>query len=328
MKRYIFIFISILSIIILLFFIDLNQSQGSKALRKKGQETKDYKTQQVESWGLRLIGKNEKIEKKSNISIAILDSGIDSNHEDLKGVVKKEYNALEPSKGVIEDKFGHGTAVAGIIASNDNKIGTLGIAPYADIYSVKVLDDKGRGSVESIVKGIEWSIDNNVDIVNISVGLKKSDQKLKRVIDEANEKGVIVVAAAGNNYGLNADYPARYQNVISVGAINKKMKRAKYSARGKIDFVAPGEDILTTSPKDNYINVSGTSMATPFVSGVIANIIMQEPVKYSKTKSRFTSIYKTLKKYSTPYLSEKSDMKSLGNGLISLKKETNNEKIN
>nr|WEZ29397.1 S8 family serine peptidase [Bacillus subtilis] len=98
------------------------------------------------------------------------------------------------------------------------------------------MDDKGRGSVESIVKGIEWSIDNNVDIVNISVGLKKSDQKLKRVIDEANEKGVIVVAAAGNNYGLNADYPARYQNVISVGAINKKMKRAKYSARGKNRF--------------------------------------------------------------------------------------------
>ncbi|MGQ5175976.1 S8 family serine peptidase [Bacillus halotolerans] len=205
-------------------------------LRKKGQETKDYKTQQVESWGLRLIGKNEKIEKKSNISIAILDSGIDSNHEDLKGVVKKEYNALEPSEGVIEDKFGHGTAVAGIIASNDNKIGTLGISPYADIYSVKVLDDKGRGSVESIVKGIEWSIDNNVDIVNISVGLKKSDQKLKRVIDEANEKGVIVVAAAGNNYGLNADYPARYQNVISVGAINKKNEKSKILCKGKNRF--------------------------------------------------------------------------------------------
>ncbi|MEC1738480.1 S8 family peptidase [Bacillus mojavensis] len=313
------IFISILSIIILLFFVDLNQSQGSKELRKKGQESKEYKTHQVESWGLRLIGKNKKIEKKSNISIAILDSGIDSNHEDLKGVVKKEYNALEPSEGVIEDKFGHGTAVAGIIASNDNKIGTLGIAPYADIYSVKVLDDKGRGSAESIVKGIEWSIDNNVDIVNISVGLKKNDQNLKRVIDEANEKGVIVVAAAGNNYGLNADYPARYQNVISVGAINKKKKRAKYSARGKIDFVAPGEDLHTTSPKNKYTNVSGTSMATPFVSGTVANIIMEEPDKYNKNKSRYSRIYNKLKEYSTYNFSKYSDIKSLGNGVISFK---------
>ncbi|MBT2646434.1 S8 family serine peptidase [Bacillus sp. ISL-34] len=208
--------------------------------------------------------------------MAILDSGINKEHPDLKGQIYKEFNAIN-SKEPMKDIFNHGTSIAGIIAAKDNSIGIKGISPKSKIYSVKVLNDKGEGSVEHIIRGIEWAINEKVEIINISFGLKNDNQKLKKVINKATNNGIIVVASSGNNYIKDVDYPAKYNNVISVGSIDHEHERAKFSPRGKIDVVGPGRDILSTNNLKDYSIFEGTSYSTAFVTGLISLYLSENP---------------------------------------------------
>lgn len=231
--------------------------------------------QQITPWNIEVLGIDIKKVTNSNnrkVKIAVIDSGIYKEHEDLYGIIVKEFNAINQDEQII-DEFGHGTAIAGIIGGLNNGIGVVGIAADIEIYDVKVLDKHGKGEVRNLITALDWCIEQNVDIINISFGYQTESVELKSAIDRAVDEGIIIVAAAGNTYGFGVDYPARYESVISISAVNKDLKRPSSAARGKIEFVAPGTDILTTNNNGNYSYFNGTSFATAHATGIIALIL-------------------------------------------------------
>ncbi|MCX7843001.1 MAG: S8 family peptidase [Clostridia bacterium] len=235
----------------------------------KPKESKKNKVQQI-PWGVKRVGAETAWSKTTGkgIKVADIDSGI-APHKDLRKNIKGEFNAIEPGKPTTDD-YGHGTHVAGKIAAKDNKVGVVGVAPDAELYAVKVLDAFGSGYLSDLVEGIDWSINNGIQVVNLSVEVQSDYPLLKDSIRRALDAGLIVVAAAGNTNGGSVAYPAAYDGVISVSAIHETDKIADFSAVGKVDFCAPGTDIRSTYLGDGYANLSGTSMATPHVTGVLA----------------------------------------------------------
>ncbi len=235
---------------------------------------------QVTPWGIKQVHPKvgQLIEETSNVKVAVLDSGIYKDHEDLIGIVKKQYNAISPDTPVI-DEFGHGTAIAGILSAANNDSGVIGINPAIEIYDVKVLDSNGKGNVEYLIRGIEWSINQKVHIINISSGITKDSPELKNVIDKAISTGIIVVAAAGNTFGTGVEYPAKYKDVISVNSIKEDFKRPGTAARGKIDYIAPGEKVLSTDHNGGYSLFSGTSFAAAHATGVISLFISNQTIE-------------------------------------------------
>ncbi|MED1642985.1 Ig-like domain-containing protein, partial [Brevibacillus agri] len=230
-------------------------------------------TQQV-PWGIAHIGANAARNKQymgKNIKIGILDTGI-SSHPDLE--VKGGVSYIEDEPGY-SDHHGHGTAVAGVIAGKDNDFGIVGVAPEADIYAIKVLDKKGHGTYSGMIQGIEWAIQNKLNIISISAGGYIDSRALRDQIKRANDHGLLVIAAAGNR-GIGEEtelFPAQYAEVLSVGAIDRENQRADFSSVGKgLDLMAPGVDIMSTSLGGEYQTRSGTSLAAPHVAGAAAVI--------------------------------------------------------
>lgn len=210
-----------------------------------------------------------------NVKIAVLDTGIGNSHPDL--IVSGGINLIGKSKNnKWNDDNGHGTHVAGIIAARNNSIGVIGVAPDAQLYAVKVLDAYGNGYVSDIIEGIDWAVQNNMDIVSMSFGTMTYSQALNDATDNAYKAGVLLVAAAGNSGDgdLNTDnvlYPAKFDSVIAVSAIDYNNITPVWSSDGaEIELAAPGVNIYSTWLDGGYFNNSGTSMAAPFVSGVAA----------------------------------------------------------
>lgn len=250
---------------------------------------------QVIGWGQKYVGYDNTI-RDSKVKVAILDSGININHDDLQKKVVNSYNVIDGSN-LIRDDFGHGTNIAGIITANDNDIGIIGISQNIEIYDIKVLDDKGIGKVEDVIKGLQWALNNDVDIINISFGFIKNYPELQYMINTLLSKNIIIVASAGNNIGQEVDYPARYTNVISVGSIDENGEIDILGSQGKIDIYAPGKNIVTTSKNGKYETVRGTSFSAAYVTGILAKAIsngmidkktnnqnnIQQSMKYLKT---------------------------------------------
>jgi subtilisin len=238
-------------------------------------------------WGINRIGSrivNAAGNTGKGIKVGILDTGIDYNHEDLKGNYRGGYNFVGNNNDPMDDNS-HGTHVAGIIAAEDNDVGVVGIAPQAYLYSVKVLAFDSTGSTSDIVSGLEWSVDNGMQVINMSLGSDDDSISVSRAIDGTYNAGVLIIAAAGNSgntigSGDSIDYPSRYSSVVSVGATNINNKRASFSSTGpSLELSAPGVDILSTlnGGRNKYGTLSGTSMASPHVTGVAALIIANEP---------------------------------------------------
>lgn len=227
-----------------------------------------------QNWGLCKI-KTEKISQSpTTIKIAIIDSGINANSS-IKGKVKKSYNFIENTSST-NDLFNHGTLIANIIASNDNNTNGRGINKNVELFDAQVLNSKGSGKTTNIVKAIEWSIKNKVDIINMSFGIINEDKNLKKSISKAKNKGIIIVAAAGNVPNANTQYPARDKNTISISAINKKNKRTLFSNSGKIDYVLPGVDIVSINNKGKEELVTGTSFATAYYTGLLSLVLKND----------------------------------------------------
>jgi minor extracellular protease Epr len=222
------------------------------------------RTEAPASWDASFTGKG--------INIAVVDTGI-ATHDDLVISGGASFTSYTSS---FADDNGHGTHVAGIIGARNNSIGTVGIAHESNIYAVKVLDKNGSGYLSDVVAGIDWSISNQMDIVNLSLGTTSHSSTLKQIVDKAYNQGVLVVAAGGNNgtsdgSGDTVNYPARYDSVIAVSAIDSKDQRASFSATGStIEVAAPGVSVLSTYLGNKYVRMSGTSMSTPYVAGNMA----------------------------------------------------------
>lgn len=206
-------------------------------------------------WGIKCINA-EKAWKKTtgkNVKVAVIDSGIE-HHKDLYKNIKGEFNAIDPEIPAIDEQ-GHGTHVAGIIAAENNHTGIVGVAPNVSLYAVKVLDAYGLGYLSDVTEAIEWCINNEIDIINLSFDTKQDMPILRDSITRAIDAGIIVVSVAGNTYGGNTTYPATYDGVISVSAFDKNFNVAEFSATGKIDFCAPGVEILSTYLNNDSFNV-------------------------------------------------------------------------
>ncbi len=238
---------------------------------------------QIIGWGSNYIGYDTAVRKKK-IKVAILDSGINREQEDLQNKVVKSFNAVNKTKPT-QDDFGHGTNVAGIITANDNDVGIVGISQNVEIYDVKVLDSQGVGEVKDVIEGLRWALSNNVDIVNISFGFIKDYPELKKMINILLSEHKIVIASAGNNIGGKVDFPAGYTGVISVGSINLNGKVDALASEGKIDAYAPGNEIITTSRNGNYETVRGTSFSAAYVTGALAKGISSKEINEQNRKS-------------------------------------------
>lgn len=219
----------------------------------------------------------------SGVKVAVLDTGIDCSHEDLN--VSGGYSVFDDAENSnpCNDGNGHGTHVAGTVAGLDNDLGVLGVAPQASLYAVKVLNNDGSGSYSGIAEGIEWAINNNMDIINMSLGGSQSSSILEDFANLAYDEGLLVVAAAGNsgNKGGKNDsvgYPAKYQSVIAVAAVDQNNQRASFSSTGPaVELSAPGVNILSSVPGNSYDSYNGTSMASPHVAGVAAQVWAAKP---------------------------------------------------
>ena len=224
--------------------------------------------EEIIPWGIEYVGAPEMWETNcgEGLKVAVIDTGVDIDHPDLIDNIKGGTNTIS-KKGSYEDDNGHGTHVAGIIAAVDNEIGVVGVAPEAELYAVKALDSYGNGYVSDIIEGIQWCIENDIDIINMSFGLTVDSQLLHEVVIAANNDGIEMVAAAGNNYGGDCEYPAAYDEVVGVGALNIDGSNVGFSAISGVDEWAPGVNIYSTYRSGIYKNLDGTSMAAPHFAG-------------------------------------------------------------
>ncbi|MFN8671049.1 MAG: S8 family peptidase [Candidatus Sericytochromatia bacterium] len=232
-----------------------------------------------------------------NIVIAVIDTGADLTHPDLKNKLVQGYNIIEPDKPPMDDN-GHGTHASGIAAAEtNNKIGVAGAAPNCKIMPVKALNGKGSGDTVNVAYGIVWAVDHGANVLNLSLG-GPQNETVKRAVEYALAKNVTVVAAMGNS-ALEAEekkkpsllkaFPAALPGVISVGAVDFSRQRADFSNYGEwISVAAPGVSILSTMPtyettmtemekNKGYDFLDGTSMACPMVAGLAGLILSRYP---------------------------------------------------
>lgn len=230
---------------------------------------------ETNAWNLNAIQfdyVNENGYQSNGVKIAIFDTGINSNYLSVSGGV-----SFVEGVSSYEDDNGHGTVVAGIINANLNNGMVVGMNQAAQLYSVKVLDSTGTGYYSSIISGINWAIENDIDIICMSFEGNQNSLLLSDAISKAYDSGILMIAASGNG-GENAiAYPARYGKVLSVGATNKENTRAAFSNYGDgLDVMAPGTEIPSVF-NYNSINVEykGTSVSTAHVVGLAAMVMNQ-----------------------------------------------------
>lgn len=235
-----------------------------------------YVEGQVVGWGLKqtqvapLLSTNL---TGKGVKVAVLDTGIDTNHPDLH--VTGGTSVLGYTSSYNDDN-GHGTHVAGIIGALNNNSGVVGVAPGVQLYAVKVLDQTGAGKQSDVISGIEWAIENHMNVINLSLSGGEGSLALQKEMKRAYDKGILIVGAAGNlgDYSNNSDsvgYPARYNSVIAVTAVNDIDQHPNFASAGPtVELSAPGVNVESTYNDGKYATETGTSMAAPFVTGVIA----------------------------------------------------------
>lgn len=267
----------------------------------------------------------------ADIKIAVIDTGVDYTHEDLKNnimVNELELNGEEgvddDGNGYIDDVYGydfanndndpmdghgHGTHCAGVIGASHNDIGIRGVMANVKILPIQFLTKRGSGTLEGAVKAIDYAVQRGVQIMSNSWGGSEQSIALEEAISRAEKAGILFVAAAGNESNDNDKRPVtpaniQVDNVVSVGAMDGKGKKARFSNYGKetVHVFAPGVDIYSTVANNRYKKMSGTSMACPFVAGIAGLLLASEPnLTYQELKQRLmthTHLGKDLDKYS------------------------------
>ena len=224
--------------------------------------------------------------------VAVVDTGVFA-HRDLRRGLLTGRDFVDPGTSPT-DPNGHGTHVAGIVgATANNGLGIAGLAPKTKILPVRVLDALGSGSTDVIARGVVWAVEKGADVVNLSLTGDFQDAALRRAVAFAQQRGAVVVAAAGNDggslaclFGCPAQYPAAYAGVVGVGSVDSNQSRSSFSSTGSwVDVAAPGGGIISTVPAANrigcagssYCTISGTSMASPHVAAAVAVALSRHP---------------------------------------------------
>ena len=228
----------------------------------------------AEQWSMPVVGLPqawETLPGGTTVTVAVIDSGVCLDHPDLQGRITAGYDFVDDDSSP-QDTFGHGCGVAGVIAANSNNgVGIAGIAPNVRIMPLRVLDSSGLGNYANISAAIIYAADNGANIINMSLAGPTYSQIMADAIAYAISRGVIVIAAAGNQGREGAYYPAAFPSVVGVGSIDPDLNHSSFSNYGaNVDVWAPGRDILTTNLIGDYEFMSGTSFAAPVVSGLTA----------------------------------------------------------
>lgn len=227
----------------------------------------------------------EQSNKGQGVVVALIDTGVDTTHPDLADKIIGGYNFTSDDGGnkeIYTDYNGHGTHVAGIIVAENNEMGVLGVAPNCKLLILKILNRFGEGSYNELISALQyikkWRGKNGekVQVINFSLGGSTHKDELYKIIKELHMSGIVIVAAAGNEGDGNSttdeiSFPGFYKETLSIGSINQQLAPSIFSdSHLNIDFVAPGEGILSTHLNGEYVELNGTSMATPHVSGASA----------------------------------------------------------
>lgn len=224
-------------------------------------------------------------EGSANVTVAILDTGVNANHPELNGRILPGYDFVNDDPKPIDDN-GHGTFIAGIIGSNINGVGIAGLTNNVKILPVKVGDASGEMDLSDIISGLYYAMEQDVDVINMSYTGEMANTLEKQALEEAYQQGITLVGASGNDGYNQPQYPASLLNVISVGAsknvnsttYDPKLFRAVFSNYGSmIDVGAPGVNIISTDLGSGFITDDGTSFSAPMVSGLAALIKSKHP---------------------------------------------------
>lgn len=231
---------------------------------------------QQAGWWIKNFNLDEawKYSQGEGIVVAVIDTGVDENHQDLKNNLVEGKNFVNTKKLPI-DKNSHGSHCTGTICAENNHLGIVGVAPKCKVMPIKVLDDNGSGDMRNVAAGIRYAVAKDADIISMSLGSPTSVKEVHQAIQFAESKGKPTFVAAGNaGKTKQIFFPAAYQETIGIGACDINLNRASFSCTGDdLDFLAPGVDILSTVPPNWYANMQGTSMATPFAVGVAALVL-------------------------------------------------------
>jgi len=237
--------------------------------------------EELTDWGHATLNVPEcwKATKGRGATVAVLDTGIDQTHDDLRGQIVASQDFTGSRNGV-SDVQGHGTFCAGQIVAAENGTGMIGVAPQSRLIVAKVLGDSGSGSTSGINRGIDWAVQQGADVVSMSLGGPSPDAASQQTVLRAQQAGVIVCAAAGNEGPREGTvgYPGGFPECICVGATDKNNVVASFSSRGPQVFVAaPGVGIRSCYPGNRFATMSGTSMATPYVAAVACLWVAAHP---------------------------------------------------
>jgi len=251
-------------------------------IRDSVQVHRNLQVGQSTPYGIEMVKAKDvwkKYNKGENVRVCVMDTGVDGDHPDLDSDRLFGYDGNELVQPWYRDVDGHGTHVSGTIAASDNNQGVVGVAPEAEIFTARVFSTNGQFYSSNIITALQACKDGGANVISMSLGGPYSVAYERQAYEDLHAKfGIVTIAASGNTGGTDLLYPASYDNVISVGSVNWNYDRSSFSTKNnKVDVAAPGSSILSTWGNGNYASVSGTSMACPHVSGVVALMLSANP---------------------------------------------------
>jgi subtilisin family serine protease len=252
-----------------------------------------------QDWNMKLIGAPYAWDSNATgrgVKLGIIDTGIDYEHPCLKDNFRGGYNFVKNNNDPFDDN-GHGTHCSGIAAATGASQ-LKGVATGPDLYGLKVLSASGSGSTSGIVAAIDWAVANGLQVMSMSLGSRFPSSAMHEAIIVAKERGLILVAAAGNEM-IGPGFPAFYRETVSVGAVDKNKKPASFTNRDpRVDIAAPGVNVYSAIPGGKFAAYSGTSMACPHVSGVFATILGERSMENTEAENLLYETAEDIKRHS------------------------------
>lgn len=260
-------------------------------------------------WGIKQLNVPDtwKVTKGEGVKVMVIDTGY-TDHPDLQGAMivaqSRSFLSSEPDIG---DRNGHSSHCCGIIGARNNEIGMVGVAPECTIITAKVLGSDGSGDFGAIRAALDYAKKIKPDVISMSLGSHYYDRVMHEIIKELHAMNIPIIAAAGNDGRGNAvNYPAKYPEVVCVTAFDKNGNPARFNSTGpEADFSAPGVDIYSTWTNHQYVSISGTSMATPFVAGLVALLIAKHRKQEAETGKNDCKTVDQVKEHLIKYADDK-----------------------